>query len=79
MQNVTEVLIHNNVTILYDTCQRVTIFKLYTLGFMEIRVSKIPPVCMVGVGEDVGSDSYLSHGLLVWISFKIMVHINFNE
>ena len=46
---------------------------------MESRVSKIPPVCVVGVGKGVGSDSYLSHGLLVWISFKIMIHINFNE
>ena len=27
---------------------------------MEIRVSKIPPVCVVGVGEGVGLDPYLS-------------------
>ena len=46
---------------------------------MEIRVNKIPPVCVVGVREGVGSDSYLSHGLLVWISFRIVLHINFNE
>ena len=50
-----------------------------TLGFMEIRVRKVPPVCVVGVGEGVGSDPYLSHGLLVWISFRIVLHINFNE
>ena len=37
---------------------------------MEIRVSKIPPMCVVGVVEGVGSDQYLSHGLLVLISFS---------
>ena len=38
-----------------------------------------PPVCVVGVGEGVGSDPYLSHGLLVWITFRIVLHIYFNE
>ena len=46
---------------------------------MEIRVKKIPPACVVGVEEGVGSDPYLSHGLLVWISFRIVLHINFYE
>ena len=46
---------------------------------MEIRVNKIPPVCVVGVRKGVGSDSYLSDDLLVRISFRIVLHINFNE
>ena len=47
---------------------------------MEIRVSNIPPVCGGGVGKGVGEYPYLSHGLLiVWISFSVVLHINFNE
>ena len=47
----------------------------HLLFFIGIRVNKIPPVCVVGVG----SDPYLPHGLLVWILFRIVLHINFNE
>ena len=32
-----------------------------------------------GQGEGVGLDSYLSHGLLGWISFRILLHIDFNK
>ena len=53
--------------------------KCKTLGYMEIRVSQIPPVCVVGVGEGVELDPYRSHDLLVWISFRILLHFNFYE
>ena len=42
---------------------------------MEIRVSKF----LEWWGIWVGAELYLSHGLIVWISFRVVFHINFNE
>ena len=30
-------------------------------------------------GVWVEAEPYLSHGLLAWISFRVVLHINFNE
>ena len=54
-------------------------FKCKTLGFMEIRVSKIPS-CVCGRGGGMGWIRPISiHGLSVWISSRIVLQINFNE
>ena len=31
------------------------------------------------LGVWVGAEPYLSHGLLIWISLRVVLHINFNE
>ena len=60
---------------LHDTCQRVTFFlKARHQTSWKSESAPPPPVCVVGVGEGVGSDPNLSHVLLVWISFRNQDH-----
>ena len=71
-----------DVTGLCDTCHRATMLFVYVV-FKLVRHWALwksdPANFLEWFGVWVGAEPYLSHGLLIWISLRVVLHNSFNE